>query len=114
VTALPKLFNPPCEVKDLSDAGGHVDCCLKEWAYQFLALWKALYAEETKDDHQGDDPRIVPTGLKVIRLPIDQIVHWFLVLSGLRRAPVSQTRNEQIQLRYLAGEALSDLVNPLR
>jgi DNA invertase Pin-like site-specific DNA recombinase len=46
-----------------------VDFRLKPWAEQFLMLRAALYAEETKDDHQTDDRRMTPTGLEPVSSP---------------------------------------------
>ncbi len=56
-----------------------VDFRLKGWADQFLVLRTALYAEETKDDHQGDDRRVVPTGLH-------HLVRYMSKKSNLRNA----------------------------
>lgn len=46
------------------------DFRLKAWADQFLVLRAALYAEDTKNDHQVDDRRMTPTRLgAVLRYP---------------------------------------------
>ena len=48
------------------------------------------------------------TGLDILRLPLAEIVEWFLTTSGLKHA-AQRSRNEIIRLRYAAGEHLSDL-----
>lgn len=85
-----------------------VDFRLKAWADQFLVLRTALYAEETKDDHQVDDRPIALTGIQLIRLPFTQIVQWVLETSGLKFT-ITHTRNELLRLRYAAGETISEL-----
>jgi DNA-directed RNA polymerase sigma subunit (sigma70/sigma32) len=51
------------------------------------------------------------TGFDILRLPLAEIVEWFLTTTTLKHA-VQRSRNEIIRLRYAAaGESLSDLAH---